>query len=73
MTEWLAGMSSAVDAGAATLLVSTAALAAVVYGPRPPRRRRLRASPDFRNTVMILGVMWGVCILALGVLLLLKR
>jgi ABC-type xylose transport system permease subunit len=73
MIEWLAGLSSPVDAAPATLFASAVALAAVVYGPRRRRRRRHRTSPDFRNAVAIVGVMWVACVVVLGVLLLLKR
>ena len=71
MAAWIVGMSSVVDAAPLPLVLSTLALGVVVYGPR--RRRRRRTSPDFRNSVVILGIMWAACVLLLGILLLLKR
>jgi hypothetical protein len=73
MTAWLAGLSSAVDTAPATLVASAVALAVVMYGPRRRRRRRRHTSPDFRNAVVIVGVMWAACVLVLGVLVILKR
>jgi MYXO-CTERM domain-containing protein len=71
MPAWIAAMSSVVDAAPVPFVLAALVLGVVVYGPR--RRRRRRTSPDFRNSVVILGVMWAACVLMLGVLLLLKR
>jgi hypothetical protein len=35
---------------------------------RPPRRKRRRASPDFRNSITILGSLWAALLLVLLIL-----